>query len=400
MIDFPNSPTLGQIFSAAGANWRWDGVKWVYYSAGGSSITVSDTPPVSPTAGSMWWDCVGGQLYIWYDDPSADPGQWVAATNSPGPVGPQGVPGTRNLLHNSMFNVAQRGAGAFVTSGVYTADRWQMVLSVSSLSITVVALADADRTGIGDEAAVSSLQSVVGGTAGAGDLAFFVQSIEGVRRTAAKTVTLSFYAKANAGTPKVGLNWAQGFGTGGSPSAQVNGSAQAVTLSTSWVRYTATFAIPSAAGKTLGTAANDSLAIYFWLSSGATNNTLAGGIGVQSFTLQIWGVQLEIGSVATALEKPDPRYDLANCQRFYQTVVCGARNYFSATPSSVSAPSSWPTMRATPTTALVTAGINANTGGTYTLNAAYPNGGYFNFVGSTTGDSYALNYLFSLSADL
>ena len=31
------------------------------------------------------------------------------------------------------------------------------------------------------------------------------------------------------------------------------------------------------------------------------------------------GVQLEIGSVATPLEKPDPRYDLSNCQRFYQT---------------------------------------------------------------------------------
>jgi hypothetical protein len=30
-------------------------------------------------------------------------------------------------------------------------------------------------------------------------------------------------------------------------------------------------------------------------------------------------VQLEIGSVATPLEKPDPRYDLANCQRFFQT---------------------------------------------------------------------------------
>ena len=28
MIDFPNSPTAGQQFSAAGVNWTWDGVKW------------------------------------------------------------------------------------------------------------------------------------------------------------------------------------------------------------------------------------------------------------------------------------------------------------------------------------------------------------------------------------
>src|SRR6185295_16993793 len=31
------------------------------------------------------------------------------------------------------------------------------------------------------------------------------------------------------------------------------------------------------------------------------------------------GVQLEIGSVATPLEMPDPQVDLAKCQRFYQT---------------------------------------------------------------------------------
>jgi len=39
---------------------------------------------------------------------------------------------------------------------------------------------------------------------------------------------------------------------------------------------------------------------------------------VQSGTVYICGVQLEIGSVATPLEKPDPQVDLANCSRFYQ----------------------------------------------------------------------------------
>lgn len=28
-LDFPNSPTAGQIFTAMGTSWRWDGVKWV-----------------------------------------------------------------------------------------------------------------------------------------------------------------------------------------------------------------------------------------------------------------------------------------------------------------------------------------------------------------------------------
>ena len=28
-IDFPNSPTLNQIFSSGGKSWRWDGTAWV-----------------------------------------------------------------------------------------------------------------------------------------------------------------------------------------------------------------------------------------------------------------------------------------------------------------------------------------------------------------------------------
>lgn len=62
---------------------------------GGTSVIVSPTPPVSPHQGDLWFDEIGGQTYIWYDDPSGDPGQWViTVTAPPGPQGPQGVPGT------------------------------------------------------------------------------------------------------------------------------------------------------------------------------------------------------------------------------------------------------------------------------------------------------------------
>jgi hypothetical protein len=36
MIDFPNSPTVGQVFSSGAASWTWDGTKW---AAVGSSTT-------------------------------------------------------------------------------------------------------------------------------------------------------------------------------------------------------------------------------------------------------------------------------------------------------------------------------------------------------------------------
>lgn len=269
MFDFPASPSIGQVITGSnGASYQWDGVKW------NTSSTVTGT-----------------------------------TVNNVG----------RNLIHNGLFNIAQRGAGPFTGAGVYTSDRWLSIPIGSTASVTVIGLADADRTAIGDEAATYALQYVCNGTAGAGDYVQLVQPLEGTRRTSGKTVTLSFWAKAAAGTPKLGIEFYQNFGSGGSPSAPVTGiGAQAITLSTTWTRYVTTVALPSSVGKTWGNAANtDFWSLRFWLSSGATNNAMGGGIGVQSYTLQLYGVQLELGNVATPLEKLDIQTDLANCQRFF-----------------------------------------------------------------------------------
>jgi hypothetical protein len=53
-------------------------------SSGG--VTVSDTPPASPTVGQLWWDSTAALLYVWYIDPTG-PGQWVNANNTAGLVG-------------------------------------------------------------------------------------------------------------------------------------------------------------------------------------------------------------------------------------------------------------------------------------------------------------------------
>jgi len=56
---------------------------------GGASITVSDTAPGSPTSGALWFDSVGGLLYLWYVDPNTS--QWVNVNNfnSATPIAPQ-----------------------------------------------------------------------------------------------------------------------------------------------------------------------------------------------------------------------------------------------------------------------------------------------------------------------
>jgi hypothetical protein len=79
-LNFPDSPSVNQVFTSGAAAWRWTGTKWVV--SGGSYVTtISDTPPSTPISGSEWYDSTDGNLYLWYVDPSG-PGQWVPATNT------------------------------------------------------------------------------------------------------------------------------------------------------------------------------------------------------------------------------------------------------------------------------------------------------------------------------
>jgi hypothetical protein len=153
------------------------------------------------------------------------------------------------------------------------------------------------------------------------------QYIEDVRSFANQTVTVSFWAKAASGTPKVAVELGQFFGSGGSPSATVNTYGGQATLSTSWARYSVTVAVPSISGKTIGTDANSSaLLTSFWLTAGADFNSRTGSLGQQDNTFDIWGVQVEAGSVATAFQTATGTIqgELAACQRYYYRVTAAA----------------------------------------------------------------------------
>jgi hypothetical protein len=272
--------------------------------------------------------------------------------------------GGRNLIHNGLFRVWQRGTGTFTANG-YTADRWIETSYFSAVTTAQATLADADRTAIGDESAIYAAQLVVTATAGATYYANVSQRIEGVRYLSGKTVTVSFWACATSGTPQIGIELQQNFGSGGSPSAVVTniGSVATAALSTTWTRYSLAIAVPSAAGKTFGTAGTDYTGLYFWLTAGASVSAEAGGIGSQSGTIRLWGVQMEVAAAASALEKPALNQELSNCQRFYNGALqCGGFGYGAAGGQagfSVTYPT---TMRAVPTVAMPGAGYSNGSG--------------------------------------
>jgi hypothetical protein len=231
----------------------------------------------------------------------------------------------KNKILNGDFGVNQRGFTSTGTSEFHF-DRWQGYGTGTTFSAQTFTPGAAPVSGYEGR---NFYRTAVTGQSAAGDYVLNRQFIEDVRTLAGQTVTLSFWAKAASGTPNIGINLYQYFGTGGSPSStvEVNGIAQAVT--TSWARYSYTFNIPSISGKTIGTNNNHYLALRMWLSAGSTYNTLSGTTGNQTNTFDIWGVQLEAGSTATAFQTAtgNPASELAACQRYYYRQTSLNNNY-------------------------------------------------------------------------
>lgn len=304
-------------------------------------------------------------------------------------VAPAGNNAGRNLLHNATMAVAQRGNGPWATGG-YTVDRWTAAFGNDTLSVSRVTLADADRAAIGDESAQYSLQGVFTGSATGGSFSTIVQRIENVRRLGGRTITISLWAKSASGTPSMMVQIGQNFGTGGSPSASTFTNSSVATISTAWSRYSWTLSLPSISGKTFGSNGDDNTALAIFYS--------VQGTYVQSGTINIWGVQLEIGSVATPLDYGgSPQQQLAECQRFYQTGSLLLSFYQTAgQPTQLITPLPV-VMRAAPT---VTVNVNGNTNVSgFTLAASGSSGVYCN--GSATGTGAGvINSSFFASADL
>jgi hypothetical protein len=204
-----------------------------------------------------------------------------------------------NKIINGDFGINQRAFTSITSGGVYGFDRWKQDANGGLPTYTPQTFTPGTAPVSGYEAQ-NFARVAISGQSAVGDYAYLIQPIEDVRTLAGQTSTVSFWAKATSGTPKVAVEFQQNFGSGGSPSTAVSVPAGQVTLSTAWQRYSVTVAIPSIAGKTIGTTANtSSLGLLLWTSAGTTFNARTGSLGIQSATIDFWGVQVEAGSLAT-----------------------------------------------------------------------------------------------------
>jgi hypothetical protein len=245
---------------------------------------------------------------------------WVAVGGGGTIPASYGYAAGKNKIINGDFFINQRGFTT-TTASAFGFDRFYNQSDGASGTATFTAQTfTAGTAPVSGYEAKNFLRCVTAGQSAAGVFTIFQQQIEDVRVIAGQTVTISFWAKSASATPKIAIEVEQNFGAGGSPSAAVQTYAGQVTLSTSWDRYSVSVAVPSISGKTIGTTANTSSnGINLWVSAGTTYNSRTGSLGIQSNTFDIWGLQVEQGSTATAFQTATGTLqgELAACQRYY-----------------------------------------------------------------------------------
>ena len=214
--------------------------------------------------------------------------------------------GRRNLIINGAMQVAQRGTS--FTGQEYTLDRWRQSLSGGTSTVTQETFSS------GDEIAQSKnylRQDVSTGDNFLG----LIQRVEGVRSiSSGETVTFSFYAKGtNPAGGGLNFHVEQRFGTGGSPSSNVVvfDSDSEIVLTSNWTRYTITFTFTDYSGKTFGSNNDDFVQIEI--------RQIGSDTSTDAWTLDITGVQLEVGSVASSYEHRSYGEELALCERYFQS---------------------------------------------------------------------------------
>lgn len=262
----------------------------------------------------------------------------------------------KNRILNGDFSINQRNFTSTSTALTYGFDRWKFNAAGSFTPTYSAQTFAAGTAPVSGYEGTNYARLATTANSGTGDYCIFAQLMEDVRTFAGQTVTVSFWAKAASGTPKVGVELAQNFGSGGS--LQVNGTGQAVTISTSWARYSVTVSVPSISGKTIGTSSY--IELNLWTVSGSTYATRSGSVGNQTATIDFWGVQVEKGSTATAFQTATGTIqgELAACQRYYWNItgadkMVGMGTYQTATEMNTGV--TFPvTMRTTPTVSAAT----------------------------------------------
>lgn len=267
-INFPDSPTLNQTFSVGDITWKWDGSTWK------SLNNVEELQYLSGLTSN-----VQTQIDTVQDNVELRPL-------------------SQNYVINGAFDIWQRGTSGFNTSGAYTADRWQLAFNGSSA--VSASQQSALGTGLSGLSYLRYSQTLFGGGQ---TISYLITRLEDVTRLSGKQITLSFYAKASTNisfSPLILQRWSTL-----NPASDSAFTLSQANVTTNWQRFSMTVTLDSSVGKTIE--GNHHTVLVFALPINA------------AFDFDIWGVQIEEGTVATQFRRSAStlQEELAACQRYY-----------------------------------------------------------------------------------
>tara|TARA_R110002073_G_scaffold54781_1_gene140883 strand:- start:9687 stop:11189 length:1503 start_codon:yes stop_codon:yes gene_type:complete len=222
------------------------------------------------------------------------------STLNSGPLG-----GQRNILLNGSLDIWTRGDSQAV-SGYGSADRFCFSTDDPAFSSSRQPLAAGEIT--------APLQNFLRiSKPGSGTFCYFYQRVENVRQLAGQAVTLSFWARTPDATSINDIGLYQFFGSGGSPKVFTT-IATSINPGATWQRVTIAASLPDIAGKTIGS--GDYLEVFFNLFP----------VGAAAGSLDIAGLQLEPGRIATPFEHWPPAQEKQLCGRYFQARTLMAEN--------------------------------------------------------------------------
>jgi hypothetical protein len=422
-IDFPASPTTGQIFAPAGVGvaWEWDGVKWVAFS------TSTDAPSDGTLYGrenANWVNALplaGGTLT----------GELILAANPVNPLdaatkqyvdagvaGVQGLVHGRNRLINGSFLIDQIHAYAGLTwpaATLYNCDRWYGAASVANvMSSRCRAGGNGFQSSFAPAANTLFFQTQTASVPTAALRTIFYQTIEygliadllwGTANAA--PITLSFWVQAsNPGTY-----------SGAFRNAAVTRSYPftfAITAANTWQFFSITIPGDTSAGAWLVGNQQGGAQLVFSLGSGSTllgpagawaSASYLGAIGefaltsVAAATLEFANIQLEAGTQATVFDWKPTGDVQAQCQRYlqYPTMQFLLLGYVTAAGGVAQSFTLPVSMRAAPTVGL--SGVTYGNASGLSNTQSDPYGWRVSITATATGQALA-NFNATFNADI
>ena len=246
----------------------------------------------------------------------------------------------KNLIINGAVQIAQRGTNSGITSGAlnFGPDRFKMQLN--DLGTWELSQSTTVPTGEGFTNSLKLNCTTADTSVAAGSYLILQQLIEGTSlqhlkwgTSSAEALVWSFWIRST----KTGT-FSVEFQHQNSSSTYYNrGSTFTVSSSNTWEKKTIT--VPANTAQDIKPGAVDGLYVTFWLTAGSnwtggTHKTDVYSTGAAANTrvsssvpnhadstsneIYITGMQLEIGSTATAFEHEDVATTLAKCKRYYQ----------------------------------------------------------------------------------